>query len=158
MAAAWNDRGSRAVLDQSRTDQDPIVRNAGVVVHNAMADSPLICVVDDDASILRALHRLLRSGNYAVKTFPSAEAFLASEYRPIAGCLVLDVHLGGLSGIELQEQLIASGIRTPVVFITAHDDVMTRERARRAGAIDYLRKPFDDSALLQAVDRALAGR
>jgi len=121
-----------------------------------MVDLPLICVVDDDVSILRALQRLLRSGNYAVQTFASAEAFLASEYRPIAHCLVLDVHLGGLSGIELQERLTASGGQTPVVFITAHDDAMTRERARRAGAIEYLRKPFDDGALLGAVSRALA--
>jgi FixJ family two-component response regulator len=119
-----------------------------------MPSVPLVCVVDDDASILRALQRLLRSGNYAVRTFTSAEAFLASEYRPLAGCLVLDVHLGGLSGIELQEHLAASGTQTPVVFITAHDDALTRERAHRAGAIDYLRKPFDDVALLDAVNRA----
>jgi FixJ family two-component response regulator len=120
-----------------------------------MPSVPLVCVVDDDASILRALQRLLRSGNYAVRTFTSAEAFLASEYRPLAGCLVLDVHLGGLSGIELQEHLAASGMRTPVVFITAHDDAITRERAHRAGAVDYLRKPFDDVALLDAVNRAI---
>jgi FixJ family two-component response regulator len=121
-----------------------------------MVELPLICVVDDDPSILRALQRLLRSGNYAVQTFPSAEAFLVSEYRPIAHCLVLDVHLAGLSGIELQERLTASGGRTPVVFITAHDDAITRERARRAGGVEYLRKPFDEGALLGAVSRALA--
>src|SRR5262245_65135781 len=120
-----------------------------------MPSVPLICVVDDDVSILRALQRLFRSGNYAVRTFTSAEAFLASEYRPLAGCLVLDVHLGGLSGIELQEHLAASGVQTPVVFITAHDDAVTRERAHRAGAIEYLRKPFDDVALLDAVNRAI---
>jgi FixJ family two-component response regulator len=114
-------------------------------------------VVDDDLSILRALQRLLRSGNYAVRTFASAEAFLASDCGSSAGCLVLDVHLGAVSGVDLQEQLIASGVRTPVVFITAHDDVATRERARRAGAVDYLRKPFDDVAFLRAVDRALGG-
>jgi FixJ family two-component response regulator len=120
-----------------------------------MPGAPLICVVDDDVSILRALGRLLRTGNYAVETFASAEAFLASESGPMARCLVLDVQLGGVSGLELQERLAASGARTPVVFITAHDDAMSRERARRAGAVDYLRKPFDDVALLGAVRRAI---
>ena len=128
------------------------------VHHLDMADPPLVCVVDDDLSILRAVQRLLRAGNYTVKTFASAESFLESDYGSIAGCLVLDVHLGGLSGVELHERLIASGVRTPVVFITAHDDTITRERARRAGAVDYLSKPFDDVALLRAVDRAIGGR
>lgn len=123
-----------------------------------MDGAPLICVVDDDVSIRRALRRLLRTGDYAVETFPSAEAFLASQHRPIARCLVVDVHLGGLSGLDLQEKLAAAGVRTPVVFITAHDDAMSRERARRAGAVDYLRKPFDDVALLGAVSRAISIR
>jgi FixJ family two-component response regulator len=93
-----------------------------------------------------------------VETFVSAEEFLASESGPMARCLVLDVQLGGVSGLELQERLAASGARTPVVFITAHDDEMSRERARRAGAVDYLSKPFDDVALLGAVGRAIGHR
>jgi FixJ family two-component response regulator len=113
-----------------------------------------VCVVDDDASLLRALQRLLGAGGFTVETFSSAERFLESAQRD-AACLVLDVHLGGLSGFELHDELVASGARIPVVFITAHDDPMTRERARRAGAVDYLRKPFDEESLIGAVRRAI---
>ena len=116
--------------------------------------SPLVYVIDDDASLLRALRRLLGAGGFRVCTFSSAEEFLKSE-RPAPACLVLDVHLGGLSGLDLQERLIAAGRRIPVVFITAHDDAVTRERARRIGAIDYLRKPFNDESLLAGINRAI---
>jgi FixJ family two-component response regulator len=115
----------------------------------------VICVIDDDVSVLRALQRLLVADGFDVETFSSAENFLESRHRGTATCLVLDVHLGGLSGFELHDQLVASGGRIPVVFITAHDDAPTRERARRAGAIDYLRKPFDDESLIQAINRAI---
>jgi FixJ family two-component response regulator len=115
---------------------------------------PLVYVIDDDASLLRALRRLLGAGGFQVCTFSSAEEFLASE-RATPACLVLDVHLGGLSGLDLQERLIAAGRRIPVVFITAHDDMVTRERARRLGAIDYLRKPFNDESLLAGINRAI---
>jgi FixJ family two-component response regulator len=118
------------------------------------APAPLVCVIDDDPSLLRALRRLLGAGGFRVSTFSSAEEFLESATPPPA-CLVLDVHLGGLSGLDLQERLVASGRRIPVVFITAHDDAVTRERARRAGAIDYLRKPFNDESLLAGIKRAL---
>ena len=111
-------------------------------------------VIDDDASLLRALRRLIAAGGFRVCTFSSAEDFLESA-KGAPACLVLDVHLGGLSGLDLQEQLLASGRRIPVVFITAHDDAATRERARRAGAIDYLRKPFNDESLLAGIRRAL---
>jgi FixJ family two-component response regulator len=113
-----------------------------------------VYVIDDDASLLRALRRLLAAGGFRVCTFSSAEDFLESA-KAAPACLVLDVHLGGLSGLDLQEQLLASGRRIPVVFITAHDDAVTRERARRAGAIDYLRKPFNDESLLAGIRRAL---
>jgi FixJ family two-component response regulator len=115
---------------------------------------PLVYVIDDDASLLRALRRLLGAGGFRVCTFSSAEEFLESE-RAAPACLVLDVHLGGLSGLDLQERLIAAGRRIPVVFITAHDDAVTRERARRIGAIDYLRKPFNDESLLAGINRAI---
>jgi FixJ family two-component response regulator len=117
--------------------------------------SSLVCVVDDDPSLLRALQRLLAVGGFTVETFPSAELFLASVRRATAGCLVLDVHLGGLSGFELHERLVAEGTPIPTVFITAHDDAATRERAARAGAVAYLRKPFDDDSLISAVHLAL---
>ena len=116
---------------------------------------PVVCVVDDDVSLLRALHRLLNAGGYAVSTFSSAEEFLQSPRPRDVACLVLDVHLGGLSGFDVHERLVASGQRIPVLFITARDDAPTRERARLAGAIDYLRKPFDDESLLAAVHKAI---
>lgn len=120
-------------------------------VHRA----PMICVVDDDDSLLRALRRLLEATGFRVETFSSAEQFLESDHRGRADCIVLDVHLRGLSGLELQERLVRLGVSTPVVIITAHDEVTTRERARRAGAVEYLRKPFDDDSLIDAIHKAL---
>jgi FixJ family two-component response regulator len=102
-------------------------------VHRPIGWSPMVCVVDDDESLLRALRRLLDATGFRVETFSSAEEFLGSEHRTRADCLGLDVHLGGLGGLDLQEQLTTSGVRTPVVIITAHDDRRTRERAQRAG-------------------------
>lgn len=149
-------------------DQGPIAVALAPGVHDGMGDVatdvpsdlarrewPLVCVVDDDVSVLRALRRLLRAGEFAVETFASAEAFLQSEHRTAARCVVLDIHLGNLTGFDVHERLAASGSRTPVVFITAHDDATTREQARRAGAVDYLRKPFDESAFLGAIARAI---
>jgi len=118
------------------------------------AVAPLVYVIDDDPSLLRALRRLLGAGGFRVCTFSSAEEFLESP-RSTPACLVLDVHLGGLSGLDLHERLLASGRRIPVVFITAHDDAVARERARRTGAIDYLRKPFNDETLIAGIKRAL---
>ncbi|HZN49568.1 MAG TPA: response regulator, partial [Methylomirabilota bacterium] len=106
-------------------------------------------------SLLRALRRLLAAGGFQVKTFSSAEDFLECSSPRTPGCLVLDVHLGGLSGFELHERLVAAGRRIPVVFITAHDDAATQDRARRAGAVEYLRKPFDDESLIAGINRAL---
>jgi FixJ family two-component response regulator len=119
------------------------------------ARSATVCVIDDDASLLRALQRLLVADGFTVAVFPSAEVFLESERVHTADCLVLDVHLGGMSGFELHDRLVAAGTRVPVVFITAHDDGPTRERAQRAGAVAYLRKPFDDESLIGAIHRAL---
>src|SRR5262245_27319750 len=116
---------------------------------------PLICVVDDDLSLLRGLRRLLGACGFTVEPFPSAEDFLLSPHRARAACLVLDVQLGGLTGLELQEQLLATGSRIPVIFITAHDDARTRRRAQRAQAVAYLAKPFDDRALIEAINLAI---
>jgi len=118
-------------------------------------DPPIVCVIDDDASLLRAVRRLLTASGFRVKTFASAETFLGSLTCSDAACLVVDVHLGGLSGFELQERLAAEGCRVPTLFITGRDDDTARERARLAGAIDYLRKPFDEVRLLGAIERAL---
>jgi FixJ family two-component response regulator len=116
-----------------------------------------IGIVDDDVSLLRALQRLLRAAGFAVETFRSAEEFLPSARRAGLRCLVLDVHLGGMSGFDLQRQLAGLGEPLPVIFITAHDDAETRERARRAGAVAYLPKPFDEKALVEAIHRAIDG-
>ena len=139
---------SVAQVDSPHTQQDSEDRPAPA------AAPALVYVIDDDASLLRALRRLLAAGGFRVRTFSSAEEFLESAAATPA-CLVLDVHLGGLSGIDLQERLLAAGQRIPVVFITAHDDPVTRERARRAGAVDYLRKPFNDESLIAGIKRAL---
>jgi FixJ family two-component response regulator len=114
-----------------------------------------IAVIDDDASIRRALQRLLQSAGFTVETFGTAREFLDADYRARTACLVLDIHLPGMSGVELQEYLAASRVPIPIVFITAHDDVSTRERVSRAGAVGYLRKPFDQDTLIEAIGRAI---
>ena len=110
-------------------------------------------IVDDDTSLLRALGRLVRAAGFTVKTFTSAEEFLDFDQRVPFRCLVLDVRLGGMDGFELHERLRARGGAPPVIFITAHDEVDNRERARRAGALELLRKPLDDAALVDAIHR-----
>jgi FixJ family two-component response regulator len=117
--------------------------------------APAIAVIDDDASVRRALQRLLRSAGFAVETYATAREFLDADYWARTVCLVLDIHLPGMSGIELQEYLAVSRVPIPIVFITAYDDVATRERVHRAGAVDYLRKPFDEGTLIEAISRAI---
>lgn len=116
--------------------------------------SRVIGIVDDDASILRALNRLLSAAGFTVRTFHSAEEFLALEQPQGIDCLLLDIHMGGLSGFDLQERLAAQHSPMTVIFITAHDDVPTRERARKSGAVAYIRKPFDEHALIGAIEKA----
>jgi FixJ family two-component response regulator len=116
---------------------------------------PLISIVDDDLSVRRALRRLVRSAGYTVETFASAREFLDSLPSGRTACLVLDIHLEGMSGFELQERMAADPAPIPVIFITAQDDSATRERARQTGASAYLRKPFDEQVLLAAIGRAV---
>ena len=117
--------------------------------------TPLISIIDDDLSVRRALRRLVQSAGYTVETFASAPEFVDSIPSGRPACLVLDIHLEGISGFELQERLAADEVNIPIVFITAHDDAATRERARQSGVAAYLRKPFDKRALLDAIDTAL---
>jgi len=117
-----------------------------------------ICVIDDDQDVLRAVRRLLRTSGFTADTYTSAEEWLDTGSQASPDCLVLDVHLLGLSGFELQDRLAASGRSIPTVFITAHDDEATRERAVRAGASEYLRKPFEDHALIEAIHHAVDRR
>ena len=115
-----------------------------------------IAVVEDDPSFLRALGRLLGAAGFGVAPFASAEEFLASDSVGAISCLVLDIHLGGMTGFDLQQRLAAAGSPIPTIFITAHDDAITRERAR--SGVAYLRKPFREDALLGAIREALESR
>ena len=117
--------------------------------------NPTVAVIDDDASVRRALGRLLRSAGLSVEAFATAEAFLGAPARPPPACLVLDVRLPGLSGLELQARLAAEGRRIPIVFITAYEDGQARRQALAAGALEFLAKPFDEGALLNALAVAL---
>ena len=116
---------------------------------------PLISVVDDDISVCRALRRLIQSAGYAVETFASAREFLNSSPEGRTACLVLDIHLGEMSGFELQERLAADQAAIPIIFITAYDDASIRERMTRSGVTAYLRKPFDERLLLDAIRTAV---
>jgi FixJ family two-component response regulator len=116
-----------------------------------VTELPIIAIVDDDASIRRSLHRVVRSAGYAVETFASAREFLEWLPRGRAACVVLDVHMAEMNGFELQERLAV-----PVVFITSHDDAATRARIAKSGAAGHLWKPFDEQAMLNAI-RLAAG-
>ncbi len=117
--------------------------------------SPVIAVVDDDESVRNALGRLIRSVGLNVQTFASARDYLDYDHPHPPACLVLDVLMPGLDGLELQEMLVAAGSQTPIVFITAHEDAQARARAMKAGASDFLLKPFDEHTLLDAINRTL---
>jgi FixJ family two-component response regulator len=120
------------------------------------AVAPMVFVVDDDSSVRRSLSRLLAAAGYMVEALASAREFLARE--PYAGpcCLVLDMRMPGMTGLELQQTLAAAGRRLPIVFVTGHVDVPMSVRAMKRGAADLLTKPFDDKDLLAAIQRAVA--
>jgi FixJ family two-component response regulator len=115
----------------------------------------MVFVVDDDQRVREALSNLLSSAGYLVATFASAAAFLAFEKPDHPGCLVLDLNLPGVSGLELQEQLAAAPA-PPIVFITGHGDVPSTVRAMKKGAVEFLQKPFTETDLLRAIDAAIA--
>jgi FixJ family two-component response regulator len=115
----------------------------------------IISVVDDDDSVRESLQCLIRSFGFAVEAFASAEEFLTSDRLRDTRCLILDVRMPGMNGIELQRRLAASHREIPVIFITAHGDESTRSQALRDGAVDYLLKPFTEEALLSAIHAAL---
>ncbi len=120
---------------------------------------PLVQTVDlmeDDASVCEALCDLLESAGIGVQRFGSAEEFLGSLTADMPGCLVLDVRLPGLSGMELQTRLAEAGIPIPIIIMTAHGDVPMVRKALKAGAVEFLTKPFQDSELLEAIDQAFA--
>jgi FixJ family two-component response regulator len=114
-----------------------------------------VSVVDDDALVLRSLGRLLRAAGFTVQTYPTPQAFLAHDAGAAPGCVVLDLSMPGLSGLELQRALAASPDRRPVVFISGRSDVPSSVAAMKAGAVDFLVKPFDEQALVAAVRSAV---
>jgi len=114
-----------------------------------------VFVVDDDASVREALRSLLRSAGFGVETFASAQAFLAYPPSDLPGCLVLDVALPDLSGLDLQQRMAEMNRRIPIVFITGHGDVPTSVRAMKAGAVEFLTKPFGERDLLDAIRQAI---
>jgi FixJ family two-component response regulator len=121
-----------------------------------MASLPLISVVDDDEAVRRSLQRLIRSLGFAVAVFASAEEFLDSDRLHITRCLILDVRMHGMNGLELQRRLMSTHCEVPIIFITAHGDEASRSYALQKGAVAYLYKPFSDEALVNAIEAALS--
>ena len=121
-----------------------------------MTENPeWVYVVDDDLSVREALSSLIRSVGLRVETYPSAAAFLEAERPPGVACLILDVRMPGLSGLELQSRMAQSGPAIPIIFITGHGDIPMAVRAIKAGAVEFLAKPFRDDDLLEAIRHAL---
>ncbi len=114
-----------------------------------------VCVIDDDAEVRNAIGSLLRSSGFEVALFETPAAFMAAGAPDGASCLILDVRLSGESGLDFQERLLAHGIRIPVILITGHGDIPMTVRGMRAGAIDFLPKPFGDDQLLAAIGAAV---
>jgi FixJ family two-component response regulator len=119
------------------------------------AEQPVVFVVDDDESMRRSLETLLRSVGHDVHLFSSAHEFMHTERPDAPSCLVLDVRLPGMSGITFQQELAKAGVVVPVIFITGHGDVPMTVRAMKAGAVEFLTKPFDDQVLLDAIHTAI---
>ena len=115
-----------------------------------------IFIVDDDESVRRAVKRLIKVAGFKAKTFGSAREFIDSGHYQSAGILVLDVRMPGMNGLELQKYLTDSASDMPIIFITAHEDIQARRKALEAGAIDFIKKPFEDQTLLDGIQMALS--
>ncbi|WP_295442442.1 response regulator transcription factor [uncultured Thiodictyon sp.] len=120
-----------------------------------MSTIPTVYVVDDDQAMRTSLQWLIESTGMRVMTFESADAFLAGYYPGRAGCLLVDVRMPGMSGLELQAYLAREGYRLPVIIITGHGDVAMAVKAMKAGAMDFIEKPFHDEDLLRSINKAL---
>ena len=118
-------------------------------------EQAIVYVVDDDPSMRRSLESLLRSVGHEVRLFASAPEFMQATRKDTPGCLVLDVRLPGMSGLAFQQELAKAGVALPIIFVTGHGDVPMTVRAMKAGAAEFLTKPFDDQILLDAVHAAL---
>jgi FixJ family two-component response regulator len=121
----------------------------------AASDAQVISLVDDDASLRRSFRNLLTSVGFHVEAFASAEAFLASPHRERTACLVADLRMPGMSGLELLRHLAATGARVPTIVLTAHGDDAARQQSLRAGAVAFLGKPFHSETLIEAIRTAL---
>lgn len=119
-----------------------------------MVDEQQVFVVDDDPSVGDSIRLLLESSGYRVRNYGSARKFLADDVPPV-GCLIADIRMPDMSGLELQEEIVRRGVMLPVIIITGHGDVPLAVRAMKAGAIDFIEKPFDDERILTSVARAL---
>ena len=120
-----------------------------------MSGAPVIAIVDDDHALRHSLDDLIRSIGYQTLVFPSAEVFLSSNQGREAACLILDVRMPGMSGLDLQHQIVAAEWQIPIIFVTSHADDDARVRALDAGAVAFLYKPFHEEELLNAIDTAL---
>jgi len=121
----------------------------------ASAEEPIVFVIDDDAPMREALGNLFRSVGLQVEVFGSASEFLQSKLPDVPGCLILDIRLPRLSGLDFQAELVKAGIHIPIIFMTGHGDIPMSVRAMKAGAIDFLTKPFRDQDMLDAVTTAI---
>jgi two-component system response regulator FixJ len=121
-----------------------------------MADQRIIHIVDDDADFRRSLARLLEAAGFATTTYESGEAFLQVAPGLAAGCILLDIQMPRMNGLQVQEELNRLGLHLPIIVMAAYGDVTTAVRAMKAGAIDFLEKPFEDTPFLAAIERALA--
>ena len=116
---------------------------------------PIVFIVDDDDSVRKALTRLINSVGLNVETFASAHDFLKRQPHNGPACLVLDIRMPGLSGLDLQDELVAAGRTLPIIFISAHGSIPISVRAMKAGAVDFIEKPFEDQTLLDAINQSL---
>jgi FixJ family two-component response regulator len=122
-----------------------------------LSKAPLIAIVEDDEFFRESMRRLIRSLGYNVEAFPSAADFLASRRLDKTTCLIADIHMPAMTGVELYARLIEAGYKIPTILVTAYPDEATRARARKDGIVCYLRKPFDDNDLMDCVRKAVGG-
>ena len=122
-----------------------------------MSKIPVISIIDDDRSVRNATNRLVRSLGFVAYTFASADEFLKSTYLSHTSCLVVDVRMPNMTGLELQSVLLGKGIATPMIFMTAFPEQNDRARALEAGAVDFLTKPFDGKTMIRSLTAALKG-
>jgi FixJ family two-component response regulator len=145
--------GPTVVADIERPRSGDLLRRSAEA--DVPAAAPVVFVVDDEVSIRNSLRRLIASVGFNVEVFPSAQAFLGARRPDAPGCLVLDVRLPGLSGLDLQRELAATDAELPIIFLTGHGDIPMSVRAMKAGAVEFLTKPFREQELLDAIRSAI---